>query len=180
MVSKVTHWLASPVFLDEEKTRIARLLNYTLLGLSGISVADAALLLVFAPETLSTFWINGVAVLFCLMLMLLMRWGRVRLAALLFCLVMWLLLVYYIAISGGLHSPAFGFLTLLSFVAAVLLDIPGAIGMGGLCLITTIWLYTAGSSGALVSEEGLPTLSRLFASNTAIIVSVTIFMMITT
>src|SRR5258706_6404179 len=113
MLSYLRRWLTPPIFPDEEQTRIASLLNILLLTTSFICLVDAAALLVFAPETIPTFWINGVGVAVGVGLLWIMRRGMVRLASWILCLVMWLLITYYVSISGGLRSPALDFLSLL-------------------------------------------------------------------
>src|SRR5579859_5632986 len=110
MCRRPGYYLAAPAFDDGEKTRLARLLNATLLAFAVLDLADMLLLLIFAPATIPTFWINGVGLLGCFALIYVMRRGGVRLAAWLLCLMIYVLIVYYTAISGGLRSPAFSFI----------------------------------------------------------------------
>ncbi|HVO69161.1 MAG TPA: PAS domain-containing protein, partial [Aggregatilineaceae bacterium] len=165
MRTRVQRWLSAPIFPDEEQTRIAGLLNLLLLALIVLALLDAVLLLVFAPETIPTFWMNGLTVLSGCLLLWVMRRGGVRLASAVLCLILWPLTVYYLAISGGLGSPSLGFLSLFVVIGVTLFGTRGAIGMGLLNVVFLAGLLMVGSRGLLVSIEAPPTLSRLFATN---------------
>ena len=167
MRTRVQRWLSSPIFPDEEQTRVAGLLNLLLLLTVALLLLDAALLLVFAPETIPTFWINGLAVVGCWILLWIMRRRHVRLASVLMCLALWPLTAYYLAVSGGLHSPTIGFLGLFVIIAVTLFGTRGAIALGLINATFLGGLYIAGARGLLVSIEAPPTLSRLFATFTA-------------
>ncbi len=164
-------WFTPPIFADEEKTRVARLLHWILLTLMGANFFDMAILAVFAPETLPTFWINllllGVS-FFCFGLQ---RRGNVVAASLLLCFTTWGLLVGYCAISGGLASPAFGFFGMFIIFASILLGRRGAVISGAVCIFTAGILYGLGTTGQLMPLEQPPTMGRLFATNSAIFVS---------
>src|SRR5512135_264306 len=102
MRAHVQRWLSAPIFPDEEQTRVAGLLNLLLLTLILLVLLDAALLLVFAPETIPTLWMNGLAVLGGCILLWVTRRGALRLASAILCLTLWPLTAYYLATSGGL------------------------------------------------------------------------------
>ena len=55
------HWFTPPVFPDEEQTRLAGLLHWMLLALAAVNLFNMGTFSIFAPETLPTFWINGVS-----------------------------------------------------------------------------------------------------------------------
>jgi PAS domain S-box-containing protein len=169
MRTRVQRWLSAPVFLDEEQTRVAGLLNLLLITFISLLLLDLALLLIFAPETVSTFWINGAGVLIACVLLWVMRRGRVRLAGIILCLAFWPLLAYYLATSGGLSSPTLGFINLFVVIGVTLFGTRGAVAFGLLNTVCLAGLYLAGSNGLLVSMEAPPTLSRLFATNTTLL-----------
>ena len=168
--------LTPPVFPDEEQTRIARLLHWLLLAGAIALIFDAAILAIFAPETLPTFWINGLLLAVILLSYWVMRRGLVRTASLVLCLSAWITITYYLAISGGVTSPAFGFLTTIIIAGAVLLGAGGAGVFGLLSIVTAIGLLWAGNSGWLTLMETPPTPSRLFATQTAIFLTLAILM----
>ncbi|MFN8563888.1 MAG: ATP-binding protein [Anaerolineae bacterium] len=172
----LNRWLTPPVFVDEEQTRLANLLHWMLIFLVVVNLVDAALLLVFAPETLPTFWMNGVFLALTLVAYRMMRAGRVRSGALLVCLSLWALLVGYLAISGGVTSPATGLFAVIIIVSAVMLGVQGALGFGFLCIASAAILYWFGSNGWLTSIEQTPTPARMFATQTAIFLILTLLM----
>ena len=164
-------WFTPPIFTDEEQTRVAGLLHWILLTLMGANLFDMAILAVFAPETLPTFWINLVLLGVSLFCFGLQRRGKVVAASLLLCIITWGLLAGYCAISGGLASPAFGIFGMFIIFASILLGQRGAVISGAVCIFTAGILYGLGTTGQLTPLEQPPTTARLFATNTAIFVS---------
>lgn len=168
-------WLLPPTYSDEETTRVAGLLNILIWTIEFILVFDAVVLYILAPETLPTFWINGLAFALALTIRQVMLRGQVRTACYLLCFFIWFMLTYYLAISNGLRSPTLSFLGLVVIMSAILLGRRGAVIFGTLCSLTLIGLYLAGNSGTLVSVEGVPTLGRLLATNIASICALSVF-----
>jgi PAS domain S-box-containing protein len=168
--------LTPPTFKDDEQTRLARLLNNILLILIALNLIDMLLLLIYAPETLPTFWTNGVLLGLNLISFWMIRRGWVNAGSLLLCVPFWVLATYYYAISGGVTSPGFGLLALLIIFGGILLGARGAVVFGALCVITGIGLYVAGNNGLLTLAEAPATPSRLFATQTTIFVSLTVMM----
>src|SRR5690349_5443272 len=147
VLTRLRRWLSPPVFPDEEQTRIASLVHFLLVSLILVMTLDAGILFILAPETLPTFWINGLVILTGFVCLGFARRGYVRLACILFCLVTWPLTVYYIAVSGGLHSPALAFLCIFVGIGVILFGPRGAIGFGLLDIAAVIGLYLAGTNG---------------------------------
>ena len=82
MLLRATHYLRPPIFDDEEKNRIANLLNIILLAIIAGGVMYAVALVVVAPEQLSRLAIiAGIALSVTVGLLFLMRRGQVRLAS---------------------------------------------------------------------------------------------------
>ena len=177
-MSLLVHWLTPPVFPDEEQTRLANLLHWILLALLIVNLFDMALLLIFAPETLPTFWLNLVFLAFTLISFGMMRSGKVRGGGFVVCMTFWALLVGYLAVSGGVTSPAFGLFAVVIIVSAVLLGVQGALGFGLLCIGSSAVLYWFGNNGWLTSIEQAPTPERLFATQTSIFFILTLLMAI--
>ena len=101
MQTRIRKVLSLPAFPDDEQMRIARLLNMLLWALIVFMMLDALLLLVFAPETRPTFWMNGAVIAIALVMHWLLRRGYVRFSSLCLCSLIWPLTVYYISESGG-------------------------------------------------------------------------------
>src|SRR5258708_3012971 len=110
MLTHLRRWLSPPACPDEEQTRTASLLSPILLALMGLMLREGMVLWFVAPDTIPTLWINGVAVIGGAVLLRVMRLGYVRVAAGLLCALLWPMTFYYIAVSGGLRSPALSFL----------------------------------------------------------------------
>jgi PAS domain S-box-containing protein len=168
--------LRAPVFADDEKTRVGKLLHWTLLVVASVLILDCLILAIFAPETIPTFWINYLGIAFSFFCLVLLHRGWVVFTSTLFALVIWLLLVYYLAISGGVLSPAFGFLNVSIIAATVLLGTRGALSMGLLTIFTGIFLFWGSTSGWLISQEETPTAARMFGTQTVIFITLTLFM----
>src|SRR5579859_3620515 len=117
MLSHLRQFFASPVFADEKKTRLARLLNNTLRAFSACILLNIVLFRIFAPEITTAARLYGVAMLCCLALYWLLRRGTVRLVSLLLCLVIYVLIVCYVTASGGLRSPAISLFLILPVLA---------------------------------------------------------------
>ena len=172
------HWFTPPIFPDEERKRLAGLLHWMLFVLLAVNLFNMLALAIFAPETLPTFWINGVFLGVTLLSFGLMRSGRVRAAGFVLCFSFWGLLVTYIAESGGVTSPAFGLFDIVIIVTAILLGVRGAVGFGLLCIASAVVLYGLGSNGWLHSIEQAPTPARAFATHTTILIVLTLLMAI--
>jgi|GEM_PF-3547048 len=168
--------LSTPHFKNEEKTRIAGLIHWIMILLIGLIVLDTVLLAIFAPETSSTFWMNYLGIGICLVCLLMGHAGWVRISSFSFIFIFWLLMIYYFSYSGGINSPGFGFISLLIILGGMLLGLRGAISFGLLSIGTAIGLFVAGQSGLLINLEAPPTPSRLFASHTAILATIAVFM----
>lgn len=139
---------------------------------------DLLVLALFAPETVATFWINALILGFTLLSFWLLRRGQVRTSSLIICLSTWGLLTGYLAVSGGVLSPAFGFLDVLIIVGAVLLGRRGALLQGFLCFLSAVFLYISAENGWLPMVESHPTPGRLLATQSAIFLALTLIMAI--
>lgn len=162
-----------PVFPDDEQTRVAGLLHWIILVTSALNVLDMLLLAIFAPETIPTFWMNGVFQALLVVSYWLNRRGYVQAGGLLICFAFWGLLTFYAAVSGGTMSPAFSLIYWVIIVGSVLLGAKGAAAFGLLSLATAIVIYWGSSSGWLVplEEPGRP--SRYFGTQVVIITLLT-------
>ncbi|MBC7869771.1 MAG: PAS domain S-box protein, partial [Chitinophagaceae bacterium] len=87
------HFLAAPVFQDQEKTRIARLLNTILVGIMIITVLNTLSVLLFIDQPVNTLWINLLVIGMLLFIQQISRKGRVYSASLIFCVSLWLVLI---------------------------------------------------------------------------------------
>ena len=103
-----------------------------------------------------------------------LRSGSVRSSSLLVCLTFWATLVGYLAISGGVSSPAFSLLSLVVIMGTVCSGPRGAVGFGLLAIASGVLLFWLGSNGWLASVEQAPTPARMFATFTVTLVGLTL------
>jgi PAS domain S-box-containing protein len=122
MLDRVQRFLVAPVFPeDEEKTRIARLLNPILLTLMGVLILISLAILFIFPERFFTV----IVVLATLGILLLSRFlllrGQVRLASLLFISGLWIDVTLIVLLAGGMTSiDNVFYITLLVFTGLLL------------------------------------------------------------
>jgi anti-anti-sigma regulatory factor len=145
LLGQVRPFFAAPVFEgDEEKTRVASLLNAILLGLFPILIGFGvyyALALMGEPGLL--YGLVEIAVAGVLALWFpwfLMRRGRVREASLLFTSLFWAFAVYFAFESGGVRSYDYSSLVLIPVVASLLMGGRAIIAMGTLSILAGLGL----------------------------------------
>jgi hypothetical protein len=147
---RIKAWLSPPVFEDEEKTRVASLLNTILLTL----LASAAVYIVatpFAhPSPALSLLITGVGVAPILGGFLLMRRGRVQLAAGLLSLTLWSAVTLLALFSGGVGPTGggSGYIAVI-LVSGLLLGGRAGIGLAALSAMVGTAILTAQVRGLL-------------------------------
>ncbi len=155
MSKRIRQLLAAPVFEgDDDKTRVARLLN-TLLLASVITslVTGLAAPLPFAQPAIAA-GVAGLILVLSLVSFLLMRFGRVRAASLLYLTGMWALFNALMVLSGGVVSPfAMGYVT-FTVMAGLLISGWAAIVVAELSVLAGLAMFYAETSNLLP----LPTL----------------------
>jgi PAS domain S-box-containing protein len=170
--------LKPSAFTEKEQSRTGRLLRWILLSGLILNTFNLGILIIFAPETLPTFWLNGLLFVVIFVSFALLRQGRVYTASACYCSSLWGIITYYALISGGVTSPAFGFLSLVIIASAVLLGTNGAIASGLLCVVTGAVLIIAYHNNWVTAAEAPPTPDRLFATQTTIFLGLSILLAI--
>lgn len=149
MIAWIKHILTPPIFLeDEEKTRIAQLLNLILIIVMVLVMMFSVPALLMTPEIGRILIELGLALL-ALGMLVLVRRGYIQLASFLFSLTLWAMITYgtYEAsgFRGSTMSSYFGII-----VIASLLSGPKMGGLFGLLSIAgTYWLYIMEQNGLL-------------------------------
>ena len=148
MITRIKRLISAPAFEgDEDKTRIARLLNVILWATLGVAlVALSCLPLVENPS--NGILAIGLMILLTLGGLLLMRSGHVRFAGGLYSLLIWAFDTGLIYISGGLGSPM-----LSSYVVAVLMA--GLLLGGGAAVLVAVVSGAAGGVMAYAENNGM-------------------------
>jgi signal transduction histidine kinase len=137
MRARLWRLIAPPVFEgDEEKTRIASLLNTTLFIIFGLVAIYVVITLITDPNLVGL-TVEGIMVLVPMGLLLLMRRGHIRLASWILSLLLWGLIsigtYYYGGLLGSGVSSFFG----VVLIAGLLLGGRSALLFAGLSVLST-------------------------------------------
>ncbi len=151
MFAWVKQFLAPPVFRDDEdKTRVASLLNTILIAFLMMSVIMMGIgLLSPVPNPIPGLVANGILILLELGALTLMRRGRVRLASGLVSSVLGLFFILLTLGSGGVFSPVFGSYTVVILIVGLLLGGSVGVGFAGLGVLAGLGMLYASIRGVL-------------------------------
>lgn len=154
MWENIKRWLSPPVFVgDEEKTRVAALLNAILWIFIFICLAAAPFFL-FLPNLGLSLPLVGGFLLGNLGLLWLMRRGHVSTASLLFLVIFWLLMTAVCVFLGGTYSATYWSYVLIVVAAGLLLGGRGGIIFAGLSVVATLGITLAQTVGLLPATLG--------------------------
>jgi PAS domain S-box-containing protein len=153
MLAQIRGLIAPPVFAgDEDKTRLAELLNTILLTiLIGVVLASPLLVIASSDPTASRPIATALLTLLTLALLVLMRRGHVRFASATTVIGVWAIVTLAISIGGsGVRSLGFPGNLIVVLMAGILLGRRAAIGVAGLAILTGLVFVYARSVGAIV------------------------------
>jgi GAF domain-containing protein len=159
MWSRIRQLLAAPVFEDEEKTRVARLLNTVLLTFCVAVLLVAASIPVLyglpaSPEEVFTLLSGVIMGIAAIGLLLLARRGHVRLAAIVLLLLLWAIITYWVCGVAGVSSDTsplvYAFVIAL---AGLLLGVRAAINLTLASVVAVLAAYLLEYSGLLTVPE---------------------------
>ena len=154
MWNNIKRLLSPPVFVgDEEKTRVAALLNAILWIFIAISIA-AALLFLFLPNPELSLPLIGAFILGNAGLQWLVRRGYVSVASWVFLSVFWTFMTAVSVFLGGTQSATFWAFIVVVVVAGLLLGGRGSIFFAGLTMVATLAIVLAQNAGMLSSRLG--------------------------
>jgi GAF domain-containing protein len=156
MLAWIRRLLAPPVFDDEEKSRVARLLNTVVLAV----LATALVILVVEvvsyglslnSELLFTIYVAAVFVPLMLGFLLLVRRGHLRVAAIILLTALWAPMSYWVLTVAGISSDS----SIMSFplivvLAGLLLGGEAALVYTGLSVLVCLVAYYTEINGLLV------------------------------
>jgi len=143
-------FLAPPVFADdEEKTRVAGLLNAILLISLSVSLAFAVVAFFSSPDPAFSLVATGSLALLQVAALFLMRAGRVRLATILFSSLLWLGVTGVAFSAGGVRSASFTIYTIVILIAGMLLGWRAALVFIGLSVASGLGMLYAERTGFL-------------------------------
>jgi PAS domain S-box-containing protein len=149
MLSRIRHLLAAPVFEDEDKTRVASLLNVILLALVPLAMMYGIASSFMFLDPVPVLGFVSVATLLGLGVRSLMRRGRVKLASVLLSSVLWVIITLGVFVSDGVRSPVFSAYFVVILINGLLSDGHGGIGFAGLSILAGLAILRAETSAAL-------------------------------
>jgi signal transduction histidine kinase/PAS domain-containing protein len=135
--------LAPPVFADEEKTRVAGLLNTVfLVALPIVLFYSAIIPFVYTrPALIIILPVVGVQICLTFFGLFLIRRGYIRFTALLLAASYWLSVTIAAYLGGGVNGPVFSAYILAIVFAGVILDTRAIILFAGFTLLSGILLF---------------------------------------
>jgi signal transduction histidine kinase len=145
--TRLQRLVAPPVFEDdEEKTRIAGLLNLVLLIVMAMVILYSVPALVKTPELGRV--LNEIVFLGLVVFMLvLLRSGHVRLAGFSLSFTLWAMITFGTYNIGGFHGSVMSSYFGVILIAGLLLGTWAGIAFGALSIAATGWMYYADSLG---------------------------------
>lgn len=149
MFTFLNDFFVSPVFEDEEKSRIAALLHIILLAIMVAGLVYAAAWLIIAPDQIERLQMIAIAYPIALTSFFLMRRGQVRWASILLSSAMWLLMTFGAVTSGGVQSPSFNSYIVTILGAGLLLGWHVGLGFAILSMLSGLLMLYAESYGLL-------------------------------
>lgn len=167
-MNKLRELLAPPVFPDDpEKTRLARLLNVILITVMTLLILFSIPAFLQTPQVgrlLIELTIAG----WSLIMLVLMRRGRVRLAAFLMSLTLWVVVSYGTYESGGFHGSIMSSYFAIVLIAQLLVSTRSGIILGVLSILFTGWLVYADGAGLLPPKAVYATLPTFWGEFSAV------------
>ncbi len=143
MFTHIKRLLAPPVFADEEKTRIAALLNVIALG-TGILMAVRAIgTILFQPNPYPFVLFAALGEMVMVGTLVVIRRGHIRFASLVSCLIAMGLATLSMAYFGGIRRPVYNLYLLTIASAGLLLGGRAAIGFAALGIVAGLGLMLA-------------------------------------
>jgi len=159
MLDRIRRFFAPPIFEDEEKTRVARLLYVVLLTILVAAVVVVAVTLAFGglsavPKYAVTLLTGTVMVLISFVFLLIVRRGYLRPVSALLLFLMWALINVWVVGIAGISSDSSPLIyALIIVLAGLLLGGRGAVILTLASLLSVVAAYYAELSGWLVIRE---------------------------
>lgn len=168
MMSKLRELLSPPVFPgDPEKTRLARLLNVILITVMTLLILFSIPAFLLTPQ-LGRILIELTIAGWSLIMLVLMRRGRVRLAAFLMSLTLWIVVSYGTYESGGFHGSIMASYFAIVLIAQLLVSTRSGIILGVLSILFTGWLVYADGANLLPPKAVYATLPTFWGEFSAV------------
>ena len=166
----VKKYLSSPVFEgDEEKTRVARVLNATLLSIDLLLIVTSLLGLLFFGNKRDSLILIGAIFIVIYLVRLLMNRGKVQLAGILGSTFLWFIATFLTAMSGGLNTNASVFYLVGTVMAGLMLGPAAAGSFSVLSILAVLAMTILEANGhALPNLFPSPPLARVISFSLAL------------
>jgi signal transduction histidine kinase len=172
MIERIQKLLAPPVFSDdEEKTRLAKLLNLILIIVMLLVMVFSVPALVMTPE------IGRVAIELILaalagFMLLMLRRGYVRQAGFLFSLTIWAAVTYGTYEAGGFRGSIMSAYYGIILIAALMLGSQAGWIFGILSIVATGWMLLADQNGTLPLPPEYANLTTFWVEFAVVVVGI--------
>ncbi|MBK9052567.1 MAG: GAF domain-containing protein [Chloroflexi bacterium] len=127
MLVSLRRFFASPVFADEEQTRVANLLNIIALAMLGMIILAAVVVIPIADDTLNTIFIFVALLIPEVLSLILLRRGQIKQSAYVITIIIWIILSLIALFYGGVENPSSATLILTIILGSLLLG--GRVGL---------------------------------------------------
>ncbi|MBN1953575.1 MAG: GAF domain-containing protein [Anaerolineae bacterium] len=143
-------FFAPPIFEDQNKTRVASLLNVMLLTILAATVVGTAIVIPLEPgEFVFNLAFGVVLTLLVLWLRWLVRRGRLQFVGTVLSTVLWISITILIYMGNGIRDPIMSGYFLVVIVASLLLGAGGTIAFGALSIAAAVGLLYAETAGLI-------------------------------
>ncbi len=171
----IRRFFSSPVFEDEEKTRVARLTDAMLNVFFGASLAAALFMFITSRATFLSDWaslgIFGIVLIATLLMRFVLRLGLVRTVSSLLVLVLFAIITFALYIFGGIsNSTTIGYI-LCIVITSLLLGGRAALASIFLSVVAISVIWYAGYLGIIKSPSEETPIFDLLANGTVFIIS---------
>lgn len=154
MFTWIRQFFAAPVFDDEEKTRLARLLNGTLQAILVVTVLGSAIVIAVEPPDEAAFSLVFGVIMTTVLLALRshLHRGHVKTIGTVLALVLWVGITIVLALSGGIGNVTVVSYFLLIAVTGLLLGVRFGYVFAMLSLLAIAGLFVAETAGVIEAQ----------------------------
>lgn len=165
-------FLRAPTFVDdEEKTRVARLLNVILITVMALVMMFSVPALVMTPR-IGRVLIELILALWSLFMLVLLHRGYVRPAGFLLSLTLWLTVSYGTYEAGGFRGSTMSAYFGIILIAELVLGVRAGAIFGALSIMVTGWMLYADQQGLLPPPPSYAVLSTFWIEFSVVVIGV--------
>lgn len=171
MLVRLRNLFSAPTFDDEEKTRVARLLNVILITVMALVMTFSVPALFMTPE-IGRVLIELILAVWSLFMLVLLHHGYVRPAGFLLCLTLWITVSYGTYEAGGFRGSTMSAYFGIILIAELLLGARAGAVFGGLSIVVTGWMLYADHTGLLPPPPSYATLNTFWIEFSVVVIGV--------